>query len=73
MTARFFDSRAAYLLFSTATNEKPVVAARIGSELDRIAPGSKALQVLDAGMGDATVLTELLRRLHRAFPHVPCW
>jgi hypothetical protein len=71
MTARFFDSRAAYLLFSTATNEKPVVAARIGSELDRIAPGSKALQVLDAGMGDATVLTELLRRLHRAFPHVP--
>jgi len=71
MTARFFDSRAAYLLFSTATNEKPVVADRIGAELDHIAPGSKALQVLDAGMGDATVLTELLRRLHRAFPHVP--
>ncbi|MDF2729074.1 MAG: hypothetical protein K0T01_860 [Acidimicrobiia bacterium] len=71
MTARFFDSRAAYLLFSTATNEKPVVAGRIGAELDRIAPGSKALQVLDAGMGDATVLTEVLRRLHRAFPHVP--
>jgi hypothetical protein len=69
--ARFFDSRAAYLLFSTATNEKPVVAARIGAELDRIAPGSKALHVLDAGMGDATVLTELLRRLHRAFPFVP--
>ena len=22
-------------------------------------------------MGDATVLTELLRRLHRVFPHVP--
>ena len=43
MTARFFDS-AAYLLFSTATNEKPVVAARIGAELGRIAPGSKALQ-----------------------------
>ena len=71
MTARFFDSRAAYLLFSTATNEKPVVAARIGAELDRIVPGSKALHVLDAGMGDATVLTEVLRRLHRAFPHVP--
>ena len=71
MTARFFDSRAAYLLFSTATNEKPVVAARVGAELDRIAPGEKAIQVLDAGMGDATVLTELLRRLHRAFPHVP--
>ena len=44
MTARFFDSRAAYLLFSTATNEKPVVAARIGAELDRIGPGSKAIR-----------------------------
>ena len=70
MTARFFDP-AAYLLFSTATNEKPVVAARIGAELGRIAPGSRALQLLDAGMGDATVLTEVLRRLHRVFPHAP--
>lgn len=69
--ARFFDSRAAYLLFSTATNEKPVVAARIGEELDRIEPGEKAVRVLDAGMGDATVLTEVMRRLHRTFPHVP--
>jgi hypothetical protein len=69
--ARFFDSRAAYLLFSTATNEKPVVAARIGAELDRIEPGEKALQVLDAGMGDATVLTEVMRRLHRTFTHIP--
>jgi hypothetical protein len=69
--ARFFDSRAAYLLFSTATNEKPVVAARIGEELDRIGPGPDALRVLDAGMGDATVLTQLMRRLHQAFTHVP--
>jgi hypothetical protein len=69
--ARFFDSRAAYLLFSTATNEKPVVAARIGEELDRIGPGPNALRVLDAGMGDATVLAQLMRRLHQAFTHVP--
>jgi hypothetical protein len=69
--ARFFDSRAAYLLFSTATNEKPVVADRIGAELDLIEPGEKALHVLDAGMGDATVLTEVMRRLHRAFTHIP--
>lgn len=69
--ARFFDSRAAYLLFSTATNEKPVVAARIGEELDRIRPGPRALRVLDAGMGDATVLTQLMRRMHQSFTHVP--
>lgn len=69
--ARFFDSRAAYLLFSTATNEKPVVAARIGDELEGIKPGPDALRVLDAGMGDATVLTQLMRRLHQSFTHVP--
>jgi len=69
--ARFFDSRAAYLLFSTATNEKPVVATRIGEELDRIGPGPAALRILDAGMGDATVLTQLMRRLHQEFTHVP--
>jgi hypothetical protein len=68
---RFFDSRAAYLLFSTATNEKPVVAARIGEEVGQIGPGPDALRVLDAGMGDATVLTQLMRRLHREFTHVP--
>ncbi len=27
---RFFDSRASYLMFTIATTEKPVVAARIG-------------------------------------------
>jgi hypothetical protein len=69
--ARFFDSRAAYLLFSTATNEKPVVASRIEAELDRVEPGEKAIQVLDAGMGDATVLAEVMRGMHRAFTHVP--
>ena len=69
--SRFFDSRAAYLLFSTATNEKPVVAARIGAELEHLTPGPRAIRVLDAGMGDATVLTQLMRRLHQAFTHVP--
>lgn len=69
--ARFFDTRAAYMMFSTATNEKPVVAARIGQELEHVQPGPRALRVLDAGMGDGTVLTEVMRRLHRRFEHIP--
>ena len=69
--ARFFDTRAAYMMFSTATNEKPVVAARIGEELDEVQPGPRALRVLDAGMGDGTVVTEVMRLLHRRFQHVP--
>lgn len=68
---RFFDNRAAYLLFTTATNEKAVVADRIGAELDFVGPGENALRVFDAGMGDASVLTQVMRRMHRVFTHIP--
>jgi hypothetical protein len=68
---RFFDNRAAYLMFTTATNEKAVVADRIGRELDEIGPGETALRIFDAGMGDGTVLSQLMRRTHRYFPHIP--
>jgi hypothetical protein len=68
---RFFDNRAAYLMFTTATNEKAVVADRIGEELRHIGPGESALRVFDAGMGDGSVLSQLMRRMHRVFPHIP--
>jgi len=69
--ARFFDNRAAYMMFTTATNEKPVVAARIAEELPQIQPGDRALRIFDAGMGDASVLSLLMRRAHRTFQHIP--
>jgi hypothetical protein len=69
--ARFFDSRAAYLMFTTATNEKPVVAARIGKELAHVTPGPRALRIFDAGMGDASVLSRLMRQMHKVYPHIP--
>lgn len=68
---RFFDNRAAYLMFTTATNEKAVVADRIGAELGQVGPGESALRVFDAGMGDGSVLTQLMRRMHKVFPHIP--
>ncbi len=68
---RFFDNRAAYLMFTTATNEKAVVAERLGAQLDLVGPGESALRVFDAGMGDASVLSQLMRRLHTVFPHIP--
>ncbi len=68
---RFFDSRSSYLMFATATTEKPVVAARIGEELAHVGPGEHALRIFDAGMGDASVLTRLMRQMHRVFPHIP--
>jgi hypothetical protein len=69
--ARFFDTRAAYLLFVTTTNEKAVVAERIGRELVGATIEPPGYRILDAGMGDASVLAGVLRRFHDAFPHVP--
>lgn len=68
---RFFDTRAAYLLFATATTEKAEVADRVGRELDHIQPRPPGIHVFDAGMGDASVLTEVMRRMHRVFPRIP--
>lgn len=69
--ARFFDTRAAYMMFVTTTDEKAVVADRLGDHLSALRPQPPGLRILDAGMGDASVLSRLLRRLHQTFPHIP--
>ncbi len=68
---RFFDNREKYLLFVTTCSEKAVIAKRVGVELGRVQPSRPALRIFDAGMGDATVLNDLMRNLHRRFRHVP--
>ena len=68
---RFFDNREKYLQFVTTTGEKWAVAERVGAEVEELAPRPPALQVFDAGMGDGTVLTGVLRHLHGRFPTVP--
>ncbi len=68
---RFFDNREKYLLFVTTCSEKWAVGERIGQELAHIEPRPPALRLFDAGMGDATVLTRVMRHIHRRFPAVP--
>jgi SAM-dependent methyltransferase len=68
---RFFDNRQKYLLFVSTCTEKRLVAQRIEEELDSIKPRPPALRVFDAGVGDGTVLTRLMRSMHDAFPTVP--
>lgn len=70
-TARFFDTRGAYLLFATATTEKAVVAERVGRELSSLTPRPPGLRVFDAGMGDASVLSQVMRQMHTVFPRIP--
>jgi len=68
---RFFDSREKYLLFVTTTDEKWAIAQRINEELDKLKPVPPALRLFDAGMGDASVLSHVLRAMHDRFPEIP--
>lgn len=68
---RFFDNRQKYLLFVNTCSEKTVVAKRVGLELANLHPEPPAVRVFDAGMGDGTVLTRVLRDMHRRFPTMP--
>ena len=68
---RFFDNREKYLLFVTTCGEKWAVAERIGLEFERLQPKPPALQLFDAGTGDGTVLSSVLRHFHQRFPTVP--
>ena len=68
---RFFDNREKYLLFVTTCSEKWAVADRIGKELQHLKPNPPALRVFDAGMGDASVLTLVMREMHCRFPTIP--
>ena len=68
---RFFDNRQKYLQFVHTCNEKQVIADRIVRDARHIQPSHPALRIFDAGMGDATVLTRVMRRLHHRFPTVP--
>jgi CheY-like chemotaxis protein len=68
---RFYDNRQKYLAFVNTCNEKAAVARRAARELDQIRLTPPALNIFDAGMGDGTVLTRILRYAHNAFPTVP--
>jgi hypothetical protein len=52
-------------------NEKQIIAERVAMDIKYLRPVPPALRVFDAGMGDATVLSRVMRYLHRSFPTVP--
>ena len=68
---RFYDNRQKYLAFVNTCNEKSAIVRRAADELVHIKPTPPALRVFDAGMGDGTVLSGLLRAMHRLHPNVP--
>ncbi|MBT5483589.1 MAG: hypothetical protein HOH14_03560 [Gammaproteobacteria bacterium] len=68
---RFYDNRQNYLAFINTCNEKSAISKRISKEFQYIHPSPPAFRMFDAGMGDATVLSNCMRDLHHRFPTVP--
>lgn len=68
---RFYDNRQKYLAFVNTCNEKWKVAQRASRELIHLKPHPPALRLFDAGMGDGTVLSHVLRATHQRFPTLP--
>jgi len=68
---RFFDNRQKYLLFVNTCSEKWVIANRVALELQSIRPRPPAVRLFDAGVGDGTVLTRVMRAMHARFPTQP--
>jgi hypothetical protein len=70
---RFFDNRQKYLLFVSTCSEKTEVANRISLEISNLQPAPPALRLFDAGVGDGTVLSRVMRALHARFPAMPLY
>ncbi len=58
-------------MFVNTCSEKWVVAERVGMELQHIQPQPPAMKLFDAGMGDGSVVTGVMRQMHARFPAVP--
>jgi hypothetical protein len=72
-SAFFFDNRQKYLLFVSTCSEKTEIAHRISLELGNLQPTPPALRIFDAGVGDGTVLSRVMRALHARFPTMPLY
>ncbi len=68
---RFYDNRQKYLAFVNTCNEKWVVAERASREFAHVRPNPPAVRLFDAGMGDGTVLSNVMRAMHQKFPTMP--
>ena len=68
---RFYDNRQKYLLFVTTTNEKNQIADFIRPHINKIKPTKPGIKIFDAGMGDGSLLMNVMRQCHESKPNIP--
>jgi len=68
---RFYDNRQKYLLFVTTTNEKNQIADAIRPHVNKIKPKKPGIKIFDAGMGDGSLLMNVMRQCHEKNPNIP--
>jgi hypothetical protein len=60
-------------MFVNTCSEKRVIAERVMHMLATLKPRPPALRFFDAGVGDGSVLTRVLRSMHQRFPRFPLY
>ena len=66
---RFFDDRLKYLSFIQNTGEKKAISQQIYSYISNLSQNKSYLRILDAGTGDGTIKSNVIKSFHRYHPY----
>ena len=66
---RFFDDRLKYLSFIQNTGEKKAISEKIYSHIASLSQNKSYIRVLDAGTGDGTIFSNIVKSFHRYHPY----
>ena len=66
---RFFDDRLKYLSFIQNTGEKKAISEKIYSYITTLSENKSYLRILDAGTGDGTIFSNIIKSFHKYHPY----
>ena len=66
---RFFDDRLKYLSFVQNTEEKKAISEKFFSHVAGLSENKSYLRILDAGTGDGTIFSNIIKSFHKHHPY----
>ena len=66
---RFFDDRLKYLSFIQNTSEKKAISQKLYPHIAGLSQNKSYLRILDAGTGDGTIKSNVIKSFHRYHPY----